>query len=201
VSYLAEVAGLAVNAATYRLYRLGERELLAFEWFIEPGDASERGVRNEGALALGMWFVNVGPDPNVAWEDNRRFAYIGARGGSVYARRLFNMEDGDWFFAYRKASNGVRGYVGFGEVVGAPRLASTAVIDGRPFLSLPIDATAFLRDADNTDLAAHVIPVRWIKTVAEADARRFKGAFANQNVACRLTDAATLDFLRREFGS
>ena len=37
------------------------------------------------------------------------------------------------------------------------------------------------------------------KTVDPSHAKRFKGAFANQNIVCKLRDEATVDFLVTEF--
>jgi len=45
----------------------------------------------------------------------------------------------------------------------------------------------------------YVIGVRWLDSVPREEAKRFTGAFANQNVVCKLRDPATLEFLQREF--
>jgi hypothetical protein len=42
--------------------------------------------------------------------------------------------------------------------------------------------------------------VRWIATVAVADAKWLDGGFANPNVVCKLRQPATLAFLAKEFG-
>jgi hypothetical protein len=44
-----------------------------------------------------------------------------------------------------------------------------------------------------------MVKVRWIKTFDENNAKWFKGAFANQNVVCKLNDKDTFDFLKKEF--
>ena len=42
--------------------------------------------------------------------------------------------------------------------------------------------------------------VRWIQTVAVSEAYTMPRIFANQNVVCRLRDAATLAFLAEKLG-
>ena len=49
------------------------------------------------------------------------------------------------------------------------------------------------------DRAEYVVGVEWIKTVEPSQAKWFKGAFANQNIVCKLRDQATVDFLIAEF--
>jgi len=44
-----------------------------------------------------------------------------------------------------------------------------------------------------------MVRVKWIKTFNESNAKWFKGAFANQNVVCKLNDKDTFDFLVKEF--
>ena len=39
----------------------------------------------------------------------------------------------------------------------------------------------------------------WRETVPKDDAKTFVGVFANQNIVCKLTQPATVSFLRREF--
>ena len=38
------------------------------------------------------------------------------------------------------------------------------------------------------------------KTFDPTHAKRFNGAFANQNIVCKLRDQATVDFLKAKFG-
>ncbi len=41
--------------------------------------------------------------------------------------------------------------------------------------------------------------VAWHKTFPKEEAKTFKGAFANQNIACKLRQPETVDFLIKEF--
>jgi hypothetical protein len=44
-----------------------------------------------------------------------------------------------------------------------------------------------------------VVSVKWIKTFSREQAKTFRGAFANQNVVCKLRHQETLEFLKKEF--
>lgn len=198
VEYLSETGGISINTAFFQTFKVGDVEILAADWLLDPDEVSERAEERVRAPWTGYWFVNVGPDPNINWDENVRYGYVGAGGGAFYSQRLFNLKPGDRFYAYRKRS-GIRGYVGLGEVLEEAKLPSEANVDGKPFLELDIAKADFERNKDDPALANYVVPVRWLKTVRETDAKRFKGAFANQNIVCKLTDPATLEFLKREF--
>ena len=45
----------------------------------------------------------------------------------------------------------------------------------------------------------HAVGVEWKKHFQLSEAKTFKGVFANQNIVCKLTDAATVRFVREEF--
>ncbi len=48
--------------------------------------------------------------------------------------------------------------------------------------------------------AEYVVGIDWQKTFEPSEAKWFKGAFANQNIVCKLRDQAATDFLIQEFG-
>src|SRR5262249_395221 len=52
---------------------------------------------------------------------------------------------------------------------------------------------------DDPDMAEWVVGVTWNKALPRDQARRFRGAFANQNVVCKLRHRRTVKFLEREF--
>ena len=56
------------------------------------------------------------------------------------------------------------------------------------------------REGEPPENAEYVIGIEWREAVEPAHAKRFKGAFANQNIVCKLRDEATVDFLIAEFG-
>ncbi|MFN4276296.1 MAG: hypothetical protein ACK4FJ_08335 [Ferrovibrio sp.] len=56
------------------------------------------------------------------------------------------------------------------------------------------------RVGEPADRAEYAVDVEWRKTVEPAQAKWFKGAFANQNIVCKLRDQTTVDCLIAEFG-
>jgi hypothetical protein len=64
----------------------------------------------------------------------------------------------------------------------------------------PLDEPGIKRPGQPPELMEFVVGVEWRKTVDPPHAKRFKGAFANQNIVCKLRDEATVDFLIDEFG-
>lgn len=94
------------------------------------------------------------------------------------------------------------GYVGFGEVTKAATPIKDFVVEDqcKVLLQLPLNAPRASEHADSPDLSEWAVGIRWIKTFGRDDAKTFKGAFANQNVVCKLREPKTFDFLRSEFG-
>ena len=45
----------------------------------------------------------------------------------------------------------------------------------------------------------YAVKIDWKKVYPLSEAKTFKGVFANQNIVCKLMDAETLRFVRREF--
>lgn len=79
-------------------------------------------------------------------------------------------------------------------------MARDAVVNGVPLLSLPLVQPGLNRDMDDPETAEYVVMVEWRKTVPLTEAKTFVGAFANQNVVCKLRHPETIEFLHREFG-
>ena len=44
-----------------------------------------------------------------------------------------------------------------------------------------------------------LVKVNWLRIFEENEAQWFKGAFANQNVVCKLRDQNTFNFLSKKF--
>jgi hypothetical protein len=91
------------------------------------------------------------------------------------------------------------GYVGYG-IVAAP---SVPVRDFRanntPILELPLVSRGFGHDSDDLESCEYLVGVQWRKTLPLSDAKFFPGAFANQNIVCKLRQTATIEFLRGIF--
>ena len=143
------------------------------------------------------WFVNVGEGAHRNWDDNRRYGFISAGQGSTYSRFLKRLKIGDKIFTYMKKL----GYVGYGEVTREALMIKDFVPEGesKPLLELPLRAKHADENSDNPELSEWAIGVKWLRSYPAEDARRFKGAIANQNVVCELRDSETIEFLEREF--
>jgi hypothetical protein len=146
----------------------------------------------------GYWFVNVGDGKHRTWEDNMRYGFIGAGQGAAFSNALKKLKIGDRVFAYMKGE----GYTGYGEVTKAAVMIKDFVPEKEslPLLSLPLKASMPSDNKDNPELSEYVVGVAWTKTFPVEQAKTFKGAFANQNIVCKLRDVPTLEFLKTAFG-
>jgi hypothetical protein len=181
----------------------------ASEYFVNLREkkAEERQARQRESSWNGLWFVNVGMDdvdrPPVDeagraytrhWENCLRFGYIAAGGGPRYSGPLRKLEVGAPILAYQKGE----GYVGYG-IVTAPALP----IDRFPLPDGTTLAAALNQHDYNKSRAdsdwEYAIRVEWKVHFPLAEAKTFKGVFANQNVVCKLSDVATVRFVREVF--
>lgn len=196
VEYLAEHHGLDINAAFFRMFEHQGQQFLATEWLMDPELVEERSEAKTRAPWSGLWYANVGEGPHRAWEDMRRYGFLAAGGGKTYSGPLLRLDVGATVYAYQSG----RGYVGVGRVTGPATMARDAVVNGVPLLSLPLVQPGLNRDMDDPETAEYVVMVEWHKTVPLTEAKTFLGAFANQNVVCKLRHPETIEFLHREFG-
>lgn len=211
--------GLDIRCVRLRPYTDGSRIFLDVQQVIPLPEASEyfvqfrekreeeRESRREQAEWTGLWFVNVGMDaadlPVVDqdghgyerhWEHCIRYGYLAAGGGARYSDALKRLQVGDQVLAYQKGA----GYVGYG-------ITETAAT---PIDQFRLSDGSMLEDKINPstrnkgqlpDKWEYAVGVHWINTVPLTGAKTFRGAFANQNVVCKLRDEATIAFLRKEF--
>ncbi len=197
IEYLSEIHGVLINTAFFRVFSDGDRRYLTADWLMDQDEVVERTEVRTKAPWSGNWYVNVGDDRSRSWADMMKYGFIAAGGGRFYSGKLFQLSRGDPIYAYQKQL----GYVGFGIVDGEAILARDHSIDGTPLLSLPLSQKNLAHDKDDEEKGEYVVPIAWKKAVPLAEAKTFVGAFANQNIVCRLRDQATLDFLRKEFGA
>lgn len=73
--------------------------------------------------------------------------------------------------------------------------------DGKKLSEVDLKQPRILHDAEDSEMTDYIVGVDWKKTLPISKARTFTGAFANQNVVCKLRDPATLDFLKKAFKS
>jgi len=145
------------------------------------------------------WFANVGEGAHRNWDDNRKYGFVSAGGGTQFARAIQRLRIGDKFFAYL---SGV-GYVGYGEVTQEAVMIRDFVVDGvgKKLLELPLKSPNAGVHPDNPDLCEWVVQVHWLKTFPREKARFLRGVPVYRNVVCKLNNPKTVDFLKREFGA
>ena len=198
VQYLATNHGVNVNAIFFSFFKHNEKELVGRAWLMDPQDVAERRHSRTRPPWSGYYFVNVGEGERRNWDDCREYGFISAGGDRKYSKPLERLEKGDKLFAYMKGL----GYVGFGEVASEAVIARkfVSVESGTPLLELDLKEPGMRADSENTDRSEYVVGVHWLETYPRDDAKWFTGAFANQNIVCKLRHQETLDFLKREFG-
>lgn len=211
---------LDVRCVRLRPHADGKRVFLDIQQVIPLPETSEyfigvrekatevREARRKKAAWKGEWYVNLGmdhpDDPAVNaqgqsderhWDFCRKYGYVSAGGGSKYWRPLTTkLMIGNRVWVYQRQA----GYLGTGTVTQlALPIHQFALPDGsklvdklnRQDINLNVDP----------DLYAYAVGIKWDATVSLADAKSFPGAFANQNIVCKLTDEKTIEFLDKEF--
>lgn len=166
--------------------------------YIERKEKKQQLVAKEHRPWTGYWFVNVGECEYRNWEDNQHFGYIGAGHGAWYSRALKRLSVGDRIYAYIKN----HGYVGFGEVEHEAVMIKDfrEAYTGQRILEQDLIAPNAADNCEDEEFAEYAVGVKWIKTFPKVEAKTFSGAFANQNVVCKLRDPSTLEFLHKTFG-
>ncbi|SFL48530.1 hypothetical protein SAMN04488004_12212 [Loktanella salsilacus] len=196
VEYLSEEYGVAINTVFFNVFEAEGREWLTTDFLLDQEAVEERSERKVRAPWSGYFFVNAGLGEHRSWSDMRRYGFISAGGGEFYTKRLQQLNVGDEVFVYDKGN----GYIGYGAVVSEAQPASAFITAHGPLFDQPLSEPRFKRNGEPAEQAEHVVGIEWRKTVEPAQAKRFKGAFANQNIVCKLRDEATVDFLISEFG-
>jgi hypothetical protein len=199
IDYLSEQYDVGINAVFFTFFRDGAAEFLGRAWLKDPIEIIERAETRKRAPWSGYWFVNVGEGEHRNWDDNRKYGYVGAGQAEKYSRPLKHLKAGDRIFAYMKGI----GYVGYGEVTKEASPISEFVVDAldKPLLELPLSAPRPWENKESPEKSEWAVGVRWLKDFSREEAKTFKGAFANQNIVCKLRDPKTLDFLRSEFAA
>lgn len=195
VEYLAENHGVSINSVFFNVFEHAGETLLATDWLLDQQEVVERSESRKKAPWAGFWYANAGDGSHRSWEDMRRYNFLAAGGGSFYSKRLEQLNAGEPVFAYQKGI----GYIGFGIVTQEAMPASKFDYNGTPLFDLDLKQPNIKHDADNPELAEYVVGIDWQKTFPLSEGKKFPGAFANQNVVCKLRDQATLEFLKDEF--
>lgn len=194
--YLASRHSMNINAVFFNVFEHDGNELLARSWLMDPESVEQGAETKKRAPWTGTWYVNIGEEHDRSWHDRRKYGFVSAGGGESYSGRLKLLKNGDRLFGFIKK----HGYVGYGEVTQERGLAAEFVPEGqnKPLPQLPLQSPV-KANVPLDGKEEYAVGIRWIEAVPRDDAKWFTGAFANQNVVCKLRDPATLEFLRREF--
>ena len=196
VEYLSEEHDLAINTAFFNVFEADGQRWLTTDFLLDQAEVEDRSERKVQPPWSGYYFANVGESEHRAWADMMSYGFIAAGHGAFYSKRLDQLQLGDKVFAYQKAT----GYVGFGIATSTKKPAAGFDTPNGPLFDQPLEQLGLKDCADNVELAEYVVGIDWKKTYTFAEARTFKGIFANQNIVCKLRDPATMDFLLQEFG-
>lgn len=195
VEYLSEEHGVAINTVFFNVFEASGQEWLTTDFLLDQEAVEERSERKVRAPWSGYYFVNAGLGEHRSWVDMRRYGFISAGGGDFYTKRLEQLGVGDEIFVYDKGN----GYIGYGVVTQETVHGSEFMTADGPLFEQPLAEPRIKREGEPTANAEHVVGIDWRNTVDQSQAKRFKGAFANQNIVCKLRDEATIDFLIQEF--
>jgi len=153
----------------------------------------------------GPWYFNIGESEkdyrdgaNRRWEDNQQHGFVSAGRLAKSVREIKRLRQGSIIYGYLNA----HGYVGFGRLVSDPVPALRLVLPSGTMLadSHLVDASILSYDDSNDDLREYAAGVQWFATVSRSEAKTYPGIFYFRGAVCKLTNAATLGFLREGFG-
>jgi hypothetical protein len=197
VQYLATRHSLNINVVFFTCFQQDGKELIGRAWLLDPEEVEDRTERRLKAPWDGLWFVNVGESDWRNWDDCVKYCFLSAGGGRKYTEPLRKLIKGSKVFAYMKKL----GYVGYGEVETEAQPAKDFVPPGqkKSVLDLPLVQQGMKHDRDDPEQCEWVIGVKWLYKFPREEAKWFDGAFANQNIVCKLRDRKAVEYLRREF--
>jgi hypothetical protein len=196
VRYLSEEHDIAINTAFFTVFEENGATLLATDWLLDQSEVVERSETKAKAPWSGLWYMNVGDGAHRSWEDMRRYGFISAGGGEKYTGPLQRLQPGAPIVAYQKGA----GYVGYGRVNSPPVIVKNFQTKNGPLIEQSLTQPGINWHGDDPTKAEYAVGVDWIKAIPIAEAKRFDGMFANQNIVCKLRDPKTIDFLREQFG-
>jgi hypothetical protein len=195
VEYLSEEHGVAINTAFFTVFESDGREWLTTDFLLDQEEVEERSERKVRAPWTGYYFANAGIGEHRSWDDMREYGFISAGGGDFYSKRLKQLKVGDEVFIYDKGN----GYVGYGTVRSEAQLASEFETSNGPLFAQALAEPRMKREGEPIENAEWAVGIDWIVKLDRSEAKWFKGGFANQNIVCKIRDAATVDFLLAEF--
>jgi len=195
-SHLNEDYNVNINAIFFNVFKKDGNEFIGRSWLKDPEINISDNKRKRNIIWTGYYFVNTGITETNSrnWELNRKYNFVSAGGGSRWINAIKKLKKDDKIFALIKKN----GYVGYGIVEEEAVIVKDYTFEGKKIIDdLPNEHT--WRVAKDPSKDEWIVKVKWIKIVDENNAKWFKGAFANQNVVCKLNDKETFDYLVKEF--
>jgi hypothetical protein len=198
VEYLGDQYRVPINVLFFTFFKTASAEFVGRAWLKDPEEVQERTQSRNQAPWSGFYFVNVGEGEHRNWDDCRKYGFLSAGQGEKYGNAMKKLKPGDLVFAYMSGL----GYVGFGTVTQSATMVRDFTPDGsdKKLLDLPLKQPRMSDNKEDPARSEWVVGVRWTKTFDRDEAKRFRDIFTNPNIVCRLRHAATVDFLRKEFG-
>jgi len=195
VQHLNDVHKVNINVIFFNVFMADEKEFIGRSWLKDPVDVEEKSSAGKKSKWTGFYFVNTGiKDDNARdWKLNKKYDFVSA-GGERWINAIKKLKNGDKFFALIKG----KGYVGYGIVEEEAAFVKNYKHDDKLIIDdLPDDHPWKTKHDPSKD--EWLVKVNWLKTYDEDNAQWFKGAFANQNVVCKLRDQNTFKFLLKKF--
>lgn len=196
VKHLSDVHQVNINAVFFNVFEMDGTRLLGRSWLSDPDEVEERAAQGKKRKWTGYLFVNTGitPDNEREWSFCEKYQFVSAGGGTRWMNAIRKLKPGDNIFAYIKG----KGYVGFGTVKEEAVPVQEFHHSGQKLVDLLPENVSW-RTQVEPDQGEWLARVDWHKTFSEDHAKWFPGAFANQNVVCKIRDANTAKYLEDEF--
>jgi len=204
IEYLAGL-NVPINVVFFRYFKDDGRAYLARTFLIDETSASGKGSSKAKVGAREPWneqdwYVSFGEETGGrSWEDARRYGFVSAGGSTWFSKTIRKLPVGARVFTCIPKV----GYVGAGTVTGEGQPFNTATVTfaGSPSLlsAQQLQGNYEHPQLPDEDWAEYVVPVTWLETRPRDQALWVKGMFANQNSACKLRNAFTLEQLARSF--
>ncbi|MDQ3002640.1 MAG: endonuclease NucS [Fibrobacterota bacterium] len=197
IHYLSSEYGININAIFFNFFKTGTEEILGRAWLVDPEKVQEQFESKKKLPWTGYWFANIGEGQHRNWEDNVKYGFLAAGQGKKYSDPLKKLKVGDRVFAFLKTQK----YLGFGEVTHEAQMAKEFFVESaqKTLFDLPLVQPGIKENSNDPEKSEWIVGVKWLKTFSKENGKWFSGAFANQNIVCKLRDQVTFEYLKKEF--
>lgn len=145
----------------------------------------------------GLYYYNVGEGRTRCWDDYVQYGFISAGQGLRYRNAMLEFKEGDIITAYLKGS----GFVGVGQITQEAKPIRDVTVDGKPLLSLPLQAQGMADNVDSDELCEYVALVNWLNITDRAAPKWQSKLYTTAHVRASLDGQPdTVAFLEQAFG-